>query len=95
MPKRQSAIDEYTRAVAHEQAAWAAVRQHLPGSAHFDRELWLQWRESILHADEAAAEANIATRLSVEQSAAQRSWPRAMRFPALFRRQHVDRSPEP
>jgi hypothetical protein len=95
MPKRQIAIDEYARAVVLEQAAWAAVRHHLPGSAEFDRELWLQWRESIVRADQAAEQANIATRLCAEQSAAHRPWPRVMRFPALFRRQQLDRSPGP
>lgn len=90
MQPRPDAMDDYASAVASEQAAWAAVRHRLPGTANFNQDLWLRWRTCVEEADRAAGRAN--SRYGAPQAVAGAvgrepgRWPPAIRLPPIFSR---------
>jgi hypothetical protein len=44
-------IDEYAKAIAAEQEAWEAVKDRLPGSPGYSKELWELWRDAAQRAN--------------------------------------------
>lgn len=47
IPNMNRPQDELAAAIAEERAAWARVKDNLPGSPGYDAALWEHWRETV------------------------------------------------
>jgi len=71
IPNMNSPQEELAAAIAAERAAWARVKDKLPGSPGYDAALWDHWRETVSRCH--AARASLRTAAAADGASCLRS----------------------